>query len=89
MKNNNQTENKEDIYSSLLEQRNGNLSDYEGHESEINRLCKLGILKRGRANNGADRFGVTDLGVRQLRYMSARNDLKGAMKGIIQFMSDK
>ena len=47
------------------------------------------IIKRGRANNGADRFGVTDLGVRQLRYMSARNDLKGAMKGIIQFMSDK
>lgn len=89
MENNNQTENKENIYSSLLKKRNGNLSDYEGHESEINRLCKLGILKKGRTSDGTDRFGVTDLGVGQLRYLSARSDLKKATKSIIQFVSGK
>lgn len=82
----NNKENKETLYSSLLEQMNGGLDDYAENFPEIMRLCKLGLVKRGMTIDGKERFSVTDSGVEQLRFMSTQDTLEEAMDGIYQFM---
>lgn len=87
MKKDNQKENNEWLYSSLLEKKNGDLDEYSNYTSEIMRLCRLGFVKRGITNENKERFSVTELGMKQLRFMSVEDTLEEAMDGIIQFMS--
>ena len=87
MKNNNMKENNEELYATLLEQVNGNLDEHKDYQSEITRLCKLGLIKRGMTSDHKERFSVTDLGMEQLQFMCVQDSLEEAMDGIIQFMS--
>lgn len=87
MKNNNMNESNEELYATLLDQVNGDLDEHKDCQSEISRLCKLGLIKRGVTSDKRGRFSVTDLGMEQLQFMCVQDSLEEAMDGIIQFMS--
>ena len=87
MKSNNTKEGNEKLYATLLEQVNGDLDEHKNYQSEITRLCKLGLIKRGVTNDHKERFCVTDLGMEQLQFMCVQDSLEEAMDGIIRFMS--
>ena len=87
MRNNNVKESNEELYATLLEQLNGDLDEHKDYQSEITRLCKLGIVKKGVTSDNRERFSVTDLGKEQLQFMCVQDSLEEAMDGIIRFMS--
>ena len=77
----------EDLYLYLLNHFNGNMADLRGFDTEeITNLCKLGFLKRGKADNDQDRFSLTSLGQEQIRFMCIQSRMGNAMDGIISFL---
>lgn len=81
------TKSNEDLYLYLLNHFNGNMDDLQGfNPEEITNLCKLGFLKRGKADCNKDRYSLTSLGKEQIRFMCIQSRMGCAMDGIISFL---